>query len=92
MLRWLGTVSALAAVVILSMATGYPAIRGSLRVSAGFLKRVVRGRGQVHLAWAMAEPEREGLSRPVLDSLGPMLGSQGTEAFVVVRGGHLVYE
>jgi CubicO group peptidase (beta-lactamase class C family) len=44
------------------------------------------------LVWPTADPQAEGLSRPALDTLRAALAQEGTDAFLVVRGGHLVYE
>lgn len=51
-----------------------------------------RRRPAPDVVWETADPEVEGLSRAALDSLRTRLAAQGTEAFLVIRGNHVVCE
>jgi CubicO group peptidase (beta-lactamase class C family) len=71
----------------------YPA--GILRPVTSVLhaaKRRLRRAETAHVAWAATDPLKEGLNKAVLDSLQRSLAAKGTEAFLVVRGNHVVYE
>ena len=68
------------------------ALRRSLRATAEAARRRLRRSERAHVQWETARPEQEGLSGGVLDSLGASLAAEGTDAFLVVRGNHIVFE
>lgn len=89
--RWL--VRSVALLLALGVLVAYRGgIRRSFHSAVEVARYGIRRPGRGRTAWATVQPEREGLSRAVLDSLRSTLAAEGTAAFVVVRGNHLVYE
>src|SRR5437899_2784022 len=90
-LRWL--VRSVALLLALAVLVAYRGgIRRSFHAAAEIGRYGLRRPGHSRVAWAVAEPEQEGLSRAALDSLRSSLAAEGTAALVVVRGNHVVYE
>jgi len=73
------------------------AFRGRVVVKRSIRRTVAAAKHRLYherpgVAWETARPEKEGLSSAVLDSLCRVLAANGTHAFLVVRGNHIVFE
>lgn len=91
--HWWWLVRSLAILLALAVLVAYRGgIRRSLHTAVEIARNGLRRPGHSRIAWVVAEPEREGLSRAVLDSLRSSLAAEGTAAFLVVRGNHVAYE
>lgn len=93
---------AVMAAVALMAAAGYGAAherpferaveKSARKTLAGLRRRLFRRGPPPDIAWDTADPEDEGLNGDALHSLSSWLAAHGTEAFLVVRGNHVVYE
>jgi len=78
----------LAILVVFLAAAYWPAFRKSLHAVLRRHRRVP----EPHVAWVSANADSEGVSLGALDSLRAGLAAERTQAFLVVRGNHVVYE
>ena len=86
LLKWVGTVAAAGIAVLTVVAVARP--DAFMSAAAGIESRLE----PEAVEWPRAAPSEEGLKRAALDDLTSRLAQRETTSFLVVRGGHLVYE